>query len=152
MILDTLDQSKKYNGLHPLFSKAFEFLHETNFEELALGKHELVKDQLFAIFMEYDTKESTDGTLEAHKKFIDIQAVIAGQEVMEVSKLGIHATTKPYNPENDLEFFEGEGQTKLLVDEGQFAVFFPEDVHKPNIKVDHPQIVKKVVMKVLVNC
>ncbi len=150
MILDTLNQSQKYFSLHSLFATAFEYLQQTDFTKLDFGKHELIPDQLFAIYMEYETKDTSECMLEAHRKFIDIQMVLSGEEFMEVSRLGSHTTSKPYNPENDLEFFDGEGASKLYVNQGLFAVFYPEDVHKPNVKVQQCSKVKKVVMKVRV--
>jgi YhcH/YjgK/YiaL family protein len=150
MILDTLNHSQKYFSLHPLFATAFEYLQQTDFTKLDFGKHELVPDQLFAIYMEYETKDTSECTLEAHRKFIDIQMIISGEEFMEVSRMGTHVTSKPYNPENDLEFFDGMGTSKLYVNQGSFAVFYPEDVHKPNVKVQQAHKMKKVVMKVRV--
>ena len=36
----------------------------------------------------------------------------------------------------------------LKVEEGMFTIFFPEDLHRPGVKLDQIAKVKKVVVKV----
>jgi YhcH/YjgK/YiaL family protein len=54
-----------------------------------------------------------------------------------------------YDRGKDLEFFTGEGQF-FVIEQGSFAVFFPQDVHMPALAAaeDRPEHVKKVVVKV----
>ena len=52
-----------------------------------------------------------------------------------------------YNPEKDVQFFEGEGQW-AKVEKNTFIILFPSDVHMPGIKVNEPEDVIKVVVKV----
>jgi len=44
---------------------------------------------------------------------------------------------------------EGDG-SYLVVKEGCFVVFFPEDAHMPALAVTQPEKVKKVIVKVRV--
>ena len=42
-----------------------------------------------------------------------------------------------------------DGKKKLELEEGQFAIFYPWEVHRPNCQfADSPEQVKKVVVKV----
>ena len=50
-------------------------------------------------------------------------------------------------PEDDVYFFDAEGD-HFVVHAGQFAVFAPQDAHRPGLAVDGPAPIKKVVVKV----
>ena len=49
-------------------------------------------------------------------------------------------------PEDDVYFFDAEGDP-FVVHTGQFAVFTPQDAHRPGMAVDGPAPIKKVVVK-----
>ena len=68
MILDKIRNNHLYDSTHPLFQKAFDFLSTTDLENIALGKHLIEGDALFAIVMEYDTQEAVHCKVETHKK------------------------------------------------------------------------------------
>ena len=56
----------------------------------------------------------------------------------------------PYNPEKDVEHYVSiEGACKLVIAAGGYAVFYPNDAHKPCIRVNE-ETVKKIVGKVRV--
>ena len=47
MILDSLNNTKKIECLHPLFKKAFDYLKSTDFSKVEDGKHELDGSRLY---------------------------------------------------------------------------------------------------------
>jgi len=149
MIIDKLSNSHLYSGLGERINKAFAYLKETDFSKMELGKYEIDGEDIFALVNEYNTKDQSQGKLEAHKKYIDVQFVAKGKELMGYAPLQNQTVIDPYNEQNDITFFNGE-KSFTLVEEGMFAIFFPTDVHLPGIKVDEPAYVKKVVVKVKV--
>ena len=103
-----------------------------------------------AIVSEYTTKEKNEYGYEAHREYIDIQYLVSGNEKICCLPLEYLKETKPYNKEIDAAFY-GEEDVKpqeLLLGNGYFAVFFPQDGHKPQLCVGKPSPVKKVVVKV----
>ena len=148
MILDKIENSKHYENLHPLFAKAYEYLHKTDFSNLADGKYEIENDKLFAMVQEYNTKEESEGKPEAHRKYIDIQYIHSGVELIGVATLN-NQTLISNEPDKDLAFYESE-TSFIKLESGMFAVFFPDDLHMPGIKLNQCAKVKKVVIKVLV--
>jgi YhcH/YjgK/YiaL family protein len=148
MILDKIENSKIYDNLHPLFAKAFEFIHKTDFSELSDGKYEIENDKLFAMVQEYNTKDETEGKPEAHRKYIDIQYIHSGVELIGIASLSDNVLISD-EPGKDLAFYESE-TSFIKLEAGMFAVFFPEDIHMPGIKLNQSAKVKKVVVKVLV--
>jgi YhcH/YjgK/YiaL family protein len=149
LIIDKLSNSHLYSGLGEKINTAFTYLKETDFFKMELGKYEIDRDYIFALVNEYNTKDESEGRLEAHKKYIDVQFVAKGSELMGYAPLSNQKVIDEYNEQNDISFFSGE-KSFTQVDEGMFAIFFPTDVHLPGIKVKETAIVKKVVIKVKV--
>lgn len=149
MIIDKLSNSQLYSGLGERINKAFAYLKGTDFSKMEIGKYEIDGDNIFAIVNEYQTKDAREGKLEAHKKYIDVQYVAKGSELMGYAPLENQKVIDEYNEQNDITFFSGE-KSFAKVDEEMFAIFFPTDVHLPGIKLNKSAYVKKVVIKVKV--
>jgi YhcH/YjgK/YiaL family protein len=148
MILDSISNYRHYAGISPLFSKAFNYLTQTDLNTLALGKHLIEGDDLFVIIMEYDSKPASECIMESHRKYIDIQYMISGEEMMGTSILDNHVPTVPYDEAKDVAFYKNEYSTYLKVSKGQFTVFFPHDVHMPCIQAGQISKVRKAVFKI----
>lgn len=57
--------------------------------------------------------------------------------------------TKAYNEETDAAFYAAVLKPQeMTIGDGYFAIFFPQDGHMPQLCVDGPETVKKVVVKV----
>ncbi len=149
MIFDQLKNAHLYFSLGQRIQKAFEYLLNTDLENLEPGKYEIEGENIYAVVQNYDTKPITAGKWEAHKKYIDIQYIIMGKEKMGYSNSIKMIVTEEYNPEKDIMFLKGNGNF-LIAEEGYFALFFPSDVHMPGIAVHLSIPVKKIVMKVKV--
>lgn len=149
MIIDKLSNSILYSGISERIEKALQYLKEKDFSGIKPGKYEIDGDNVFAIVAEYQTKDEREGKLEAHKKYIDVQFVAKGSELIGYAPLENQEVIDEYNEHNDITFFSGEKSFTQL-NEGMFAVFFPTDVHLPGIKVNEKSFVKKVVIKIRV--
>ena len=96
----------------------------------------------------YETVESKDKQFEAHRKFIDVQIIVEGQETIEVADVNSpeFETTVPYV--HDIEFMDGPVQSrKIELHDGEFCVLYPQDAHKPCTHLDGKHRVKKIVIK-----
>ena len=147
MILDKIENLSLYQGMHPGINKALNYIKETNFSELPVGKHAIEGDAIFAIYKEYKTTQIDDKLLESHLKYIDVQYVIEGVEEMGVTMLTNQEPKKRYDEEQDYMLFD-ESYDIITVNAGMFAIFFPDDIHMPEITTGEPSNVKKVVIKV----
>lgn len=146
MILDKLENQSLYRNITPRLAKAFDYLIQTDLNLLSVGTHYIEDRDIFALVQEYDTKDAKDCKLESHYKYIDIQYMVRGDEGMGVTTLTTQVPTEK-NIENDYIFYEADS-TLIIVKEGMFTVFFPNDIHKPCIKINKTAHVKKVVIKV----
>ncbi len=148
MILDTLGNAAKYAGLKVGISEAFGFLDQPGLAELPDGEYEILGDRVYAIIAHENGRQIDEGKLEGHRKYIDIQYVISGEESMGwKAREGLVNTTE-YDAKKDLEFFEGEPDSIVRVSPGSFTIFLPTDAHLPLIGTGP---IHKVVVKVAVN-
>jgi YhcH/YjgK/YiaL family protein len=150
MIIDKIENSKLYGGISQRIKEAFEYIRNTDLKNIKPGKYEIDGENIFALINEYETKIESEGKLEAHRKYIDVQYVISGEELMGYSPLGNQQVLEPYKEKNDIIFFSGE-KSFTKVSAGMFAIFFPADVHMPGIRVENKTLVKKLVIKVKVD-
>ncbi|WP_163709959.1 YhcH/YjgK/YiaL family protein [Mangrovibacterium lignilyticum] len=140
---------KQYQANTEAWKAVFEFMKQ-DLSALEVGKYPLAGDQAFAMISEYDTKEPENAKWEAHKKYIDLQYVISGEEKMGIFPLSEAQNAMEYNEQKDLIFYgENDGDLHMATPEA-FFLFFPEDVHRPCIKVDESAPVKKLVAKIAV--
>jgi biofilm protein TabA len=107
-------------------------------------------DGVFAIEQVYETKPRAEGFFESHRKYIDIQVLVEGDEVMEVVDATRIAVREPYQPERDLiTYGDVPDASRLRVRAGEATIFFPVDVHMPTLRSgDAPVLVRKTVVKV----
>ncbi|HSW56365.1 MAG TPA: YhcH/YjgK/YiaL family protein [Ignavibacteriaceae bacterium] len=149
MIIDKIENATIYKNLGERIKKSFDYITQTDLKNLGSGKYEIDGENIFALVSEYKTKSESEGKLEAHKKYIDVQYVISGEELMGYAPLGVQKVLEPYKEENDIVFFTGD-KSFTKVSAGMFAIFFPEDVHMPGIMTKESLPVKKLVIKCLV--
>lgn len=147
MIFDTLENIKNYEGLGNVYT-ALKFLFETDFTKMELGRYELLSDDIFYMVQRYET--DPDKTIsEAHKKYIDIQFMVDGEEIIGVAPISCEKTETEAKPENDVWFYECKTEPLTLI-KNSFMVLYPNDLHCPGVAVDSAKACHKVVVKVKV--
>ncbi|PKL81604.1 MAG: YhcH/YjgK/YiaL family protein [Ignavibacteriae bacterium HGW-Ignavibacteriae-3] len=147
MIFDQLKNAHFYFPLGERIAKAFQYLSQTDFTNVEPGNYEVDGENIFAIVQQYNTKPASTAKWEAHKKYIDIQYIVSGKEKMGFTESKKVIVLQNYHPNNDITIYKGEGNY-LTAEEGQFVLFFPTDIHMPQLALNIPREVKKVVMKV----
>jgi YhcH/YjgK/YiaL family protein len=150
MIFDQLKNAHLYFPLGERVQRALEYLINTDFTGIEPGKYEIDGDNIYAVISQYDTKPITAGKWEAHKQYLDIQAVLEGKEKIGYSFSSKMIITQPYNEYKDIMFLKGEGSF-LTAEAGYFMILFPSDIHMPGIAMNISTSVKKVVLKVKVD-
>ncbi len=131
------------------WDKAFTFLKNTDLSSLEIKKYELDGDNLFALVSEYITRNEEDTKFESHRKYADIQFVISGSEKISVSPVTKkREVLTPYDETTDNEFMTVTESTDVIANSQKFFLFFPSDLHRPGMKAEVNEQVKKVVVKV----
>jgi YhcH/YjgK/YiaL family protein len=148
MILDTLKNAARYEPLHSGFRAGFDFLRRVDLARLADGRHELEGERLFALVARAAGRGPADSPLESHCRYIDIQYVIEGSELIGwLPTAACRRPTGPFDEQRDIGFFHDSPATWLAIPVGGFAVFYPHDAHAP---LAGGEAVHKVVIKVAV--
>jgi YhcH/YjgK/YiaL family protein len=152
MIFDRLDRIALYRTLTPNLRTAIDWLAGKDLKALELAKFEISGTDVFAIPQSYQTKAESAAKWESHRRYIDIQIMVDGSERMDVADLSTMSDATVYDEKKDAILFSGTTGTSLplVVNEGQFAIFFPHDAHRPTVAVDAPTTIRKVVLKVAV--
>jgi biofilm protein TabA len=147
---DKLEFAIQYHKNKALWDKAFAFLRETNLDTISKGKHVIDGDNLFASVTEGPTKAFENTKWESHKKYIDLQYIIKGKEKMGVISIS-KATLTGSDEAKDNYSYDADGGQFYVAEPGTFLLFFPQDVHRPSIKVEGYDTVRKIVLKIRVN-
>ena len=148
MIFDYLDNCSRYTSLGSGFLQAFEFLKRLDHTRPD-GRCEIDGEAIYANLMSYETKRPVDLTHESHRRYADVQFLISGGESMYFSPATTPWQGNGYNAEKDYELCDLPGPpVTLRVEAGQFVIFFPGEAHKPNLALDVPAPVRKIVVKV----
>lgn len=148
MIFDTLTNVDNYKGLGRVYT-ALKFLSETDFSKTELGKYELDGDNIFYMVQSYDT-DPTKTVSEAHKKYIDIQFMVEGEEIIGVADISSEKGLTEAKEENDVWFYNCKTEP-LTLSAGKYMVLYPNDLHCPGVATNGKALTcRKVVVKVKV--
>jgi biofilm protein TabA len=146
MIIDSLDNIDKYKALHPRFAKAFDYLRTVDLATIEPGKYPVDGTDIHASVSAKEGVTKEAAKFEAHDHYIDIQVCPSGSETLGWRSRSTCSNVKEaYNAEKDVTFFSDKPDTYFQLQAGQFAIFFPEDVHAPMIGEGE---IKKLVIKV----
>ena len=147
MIIDKLENAELYFKINKRVAIALEYLKSADFESIETGRHNIDGDNIYALINDYKTKNKTEAKLESHRKYIDVQYVSSGRELMGYALLNGQDPSQEYDEEKDCLLYNEE-PSFISFSESMFAILFPDDLHMPGIAVDAPTEVRKIVVKV----
>lgn len=154
MIFDSAKNLDFYKnlGVEGRYTKAVDFLKNTDLENLAPGKYEIDGKNVFANVVEYTTIPWEEAKYETHRDYSDIQYMISGTETMTYAPIDELNVKVPYNEEKDVVFYDNENPgLKVVVRAGEYMIFNPWDGHKPKAAAGQPAPIKKVIVKIKEN-
>ena len=129
-----------------------EYLEKTDLTSIDNGKYEICGQDVFVNIQDYLTKPLEKGKWEAHRKYIDIQYIIKGNERIGVGLIDDYKSLEPYDSMTDLEFLITDREQDFIkLREKEFLILYPSDVHMPQISCCSSQdYVKKAVLKIAI--
>ncbi len=158
MIFGNILSSQDFDFLPSALKKALEYVQSSGLDKLPLGRHNIDGELMFANVMEFEAGVAEQKLAEVHKEYIDVQFLISGFERIGY---GLANKSNPisteYDSENDYYLVESmKHECEVLLEPGMFAIFFPEEPHKPGCRYvdEHASMtcdnymLKKVVVKV----
>jgi YhcH/YjgK/YiaL family protein len=139
--------ARQYKINKVYWDKAFAFLKVHDLKTIATGKYPIDSTNVFATVTEDPSKDFDKTQWESHRKYVDLQCVISGEEKMGKYPVAKATVTKPYDVTKDVANYSAEGNF-YIVPAGSFIIFFPLDAHRPNITPGGNKVVKKIVIKI----
>ena len=130
--------------------RGLEYLRDTDFYKLEPGRYEIDGTAIFALVQEYQTIPKGEKKPEAHRKYLDMQYVFQGSEIICYS-LGnrMNEVLEDRLAEQDLLYFKSvQNEMDLILTQGMYAILFPQDIHRPGCRYGEGGRVKKVVVKI----
>ncbi|MDD5210528.1 MAG: YhcH/YjgK/YiaL family protein [Elusimicrobiales bacterium] len=150
MILADLENADSRVPAGAAFKKAIEFLRRGDIKDLPDGKYEIDGERVYAMVQRYKTISPAEPKFEAHRKYIDLQFLAAGAEIIGWAPLEKMAIAEVYDAEKDVCFgaVPAGAWTPLRLGAGQLAVLYPGDAHAPRLAAGGAGGVTKIVVKV----
>lgn len=145
MIIDNIKNIENYKGLDKIYD-VLKFIEITDFSKMEIGKYFIDSDNLYYMVQEYETKP-VKNIAEAHKKYIDIQLIVSGEEVIGYAPIDSEKELVEEKLEKDCYLYSCN-TTKLVLKSGDYMVLYPNDLHEPGLANCTPSICRKVVFKV----
>lgn len=151
MFAGHIDNLSREQAMLPLLvQKALSYLKDTDMAAIAVGRHDILGEDMFVLVSEYDTEQFDARRPEAHESYADVQYVISGQEIIGYSnKTPELKMTENLLAMKDLAFYQPPAdESELKLTSGMYAVFYPWDIHRPNCNYNGVNQVRKAVVKI----
>ncbi|WP_163469139.1 YhcH/YjgK/YiaL family protein [Fusobacterium sp. IOR10] len=149
MIIDKIENIKKYKGLSENLDRAIESIVKKEYLQGKPGKNIIYDNEVFFNYDIVNTREEKDSFYEIHKKYIDIQIPINSDENYGFSfSVDGMEVKEAYNVEKDYAFYNGKVENKVKLTSKDFIIFFQEEPHMPLLMVDNKKKIQKVIYKI----
>lgn len=149
MFFGHIQQVEKH--YYPLaIQQALEFLQQTDFDVLPVVRYPIDGEKIFAQILDLTTQPKSENLPESHRRYIDVQYLHKGTELIGISvQPQLNKVAYAYDPQRDILFYQDiDAETMLAMYPGHFAVFFPQDIHRPACINKQSSEIRKVVVKV----
>ena len=133
--------------------RALDFLRTTDFTALEPGVVEIDGRNIFAQVLDLTTKEQHENRPEVHRRYLDIQFLAWGEEKIGFAiDTGNNQISESLLEQRDIIFYQQmENESFIEMTPGSYALFFPQDVHRPQCHKHKESAIRKIVVKVAVS-
>ena len=154
MIVDRLKNADQYRTMGERLAVALDWLRSQDFAGMEIGQYPIRGEEIYALLQRYQPRSRAETQWEAHRKYFDVQYVVAGREQMGYAPFDTLKESKPYDPESDAVMLTGPGDF-IAAPQGTFFILGPNDAHMPAIAPEpdgsSSSEVTKVVVKVAID-
>ncbi|QWT42411.1 YhcH/YjgK/YiaL family protein [Dickeya dadantii] len=150
IICDQQDWGREKYALHPIIHQAIDYISTTDFTAMATGKYDIIPGKMFCLLQEFTTEPADERLAESHFKFVDIQYLLQGEETIGVARGSRDNTViEDKSEHHDIVFYRDiQNESFISLTPGMFAVFFPEDLHRPCCQSQGQSFIRKAVIKI----
>lgn len=131
--------------------KAAKFLCQLQGNELSLGCH-VVNDEFYYNVIEYETTADKNKPFESHRKYVDVQLLLEGEEIIQATDIARLQEVKKYDVDMDVILYGATNTvSNTILRPNSVIIFYPRDAHRSMSLNNCSSYVKKIVGKVLIN-
>jgi YhcH/YjgK/YiaL family protein len=150
MIYDTFENLAWYASPGSRLYAALVFARDVD-RTIADGRHVIDGERMYALVSTYETRPRAELRFEAHRRYFDVQALLEGAEAIDACPPPAPETIEAYDAGRDVLFTKAPPAfVSLALKPGGFAVFYPQDLHRPACRLDEGCRVRKIVVKGLI--
>ncbi|EIP2999577.1 YhcH/YjgK/YiaL family protein [Salmonella enterica] len=133
--------------------QALDFLRTTDFRTLEPGVVEIDGQNIFAQIIDMTTRDAAENRPEVHRRYLDIQFLAWGEEKIGVAiDTGNNQISESLLEQRDIIFYhDSEHESFIEMIPGSYALFFPQDVHRPGCNKSIATPIRKIVVKVAID-
>lgn len=133
--------------------QALDFLRNTDFRTLEPGVVEIDGKNIFAQIIDMTTRDAAENRPEVHRRYLDIQFLAWGEEKIGVAiDTGNNQISESLLEQRDIIFYhDSEHESFIEMIPGNYALFFPQDVHPPGCNKSIATPIRKIVVKVAID-
>ncbi|MBS1660377.1 MAG: YhcH/YjgK/YiaL family protein [Bacteroidetes bacterium] len=146
--VNMIEFARQYHANPSRWQKAFDYLKHTDFSTVEPGRHAIDGDDVYAVITLGPPKVMDDTTTwESHRNYEDIHYVIDGKERLGIIPLSEAKVVNKYDPAHDLAGYSATGKYYVATP-GLFFIITTEEAHRPGIREEGCDKVKKLFIKV----
>jgi YhcH/YjgK/YiaL family protein len=130
--------------------KGLDYMKNTDFSKMEIGKYEIDGSAMYALVLEYQTQPKEAKKAEAHVKYIDVQFVYNGSEIIGYAPADPAAEVLEnlVDKKDMITYKTVPNETSVILTTGMYVVLFPREIHRPQCNYKGETKVRKVVLKV----
>lgn len=142
------DNFLEKSDLKERIDRAINYVSNVDVKNTPIGRYEIDENSYY-IIQEYTTKNEIECRLESHRKYVDIQWIIEGEEEIDTRDIAALKVEQEYDEDNDVMFWKKTSRMqRVILRSNSYIILYPTDGHMPCVAVDKPMPIRKVVIKV----
>ncbi|EAM9431545.1 TPA_asm: YhcH/YjgK/YiaL family protein [Salmonella enterica] len=133
--------------------RGLEFLRSTDFRKLEPGVVEIDGKNIYAQVIDLTTRDVAENRPEVHRRYLDIHFLAWGEEKIGIAiDTGNNQISESLLEQRDIIFYHAsEHESFIEMIPGSYAIFFPQDVHRPACHKTVATPIRKIVVKVAIS-
>ena len=150
MVFGNIRDLKDFGYLEENVRKCFDYAREHDLLSYEKGSHPIDGDELFVNIVEYETTTPENRFWEAHRQYLDLHFMLRGPEQIDVNFID-NMEQKEFVEKDDFLHLEGEPNSHVVLNAGDFLLCYPADAHRTAVQVGAPATIKKAIFKIRIH-
>lgn len=146
MIVGSLKILKNYKGLNKALDKVIDLVLAKDYDNLQDGLN-VIDEDITITKLVYVGKEKEKAIPEEHWHHLDMQILLKGKErcFFEEKLDKEYEVHTEFNEAKDVVKYNVDLANSFVLNEDNFVIYYPGDLHQPSVKINDEEIVKLVI-------